>query len=201
MRFFAQLDLVGESRNDAGENFKNSITKGFLITMDTSLQTGLRTMKWGEMKNIAAQLAKSELFREAPESLLFFVIEQSTPRELKAGEVLLSPECENNHVYVLLSGLLSLHFEAPDSPEIRELEPGVSVGEISLIDETPPSAYVLAKMPSRVLPIHRSVLFGLLAEPNVVTRNLLRQLTRWIKANTAHIIQDGRRIRELIDCA
>lgn len=153
------------------------------------------------MKAIATELGRSELFQDAPECLLYFVIEQSHPRELQRGEILLSPEHENDHVYVLLSGLLSLHFEAPDAPEIREMGPGVSVGELSLIDETPPSAYVVAKLPSRVLPIHRSLLFGLLADANVVSRNLLRLLTRWIKANTAHIVQDRRRIRELVDCA
>lgn len=163
-------------------------------------RSGSPGVKWGSMKAIAAELAKSELFRDAPESLLFFVIEQTAPRELACGEILLSPERENDYVYVLLSGMLSLRFEAADAPEIRELAPGVSVGELSLIDETPPSAYVVAKVPSRVLPIHRSLLFGLVSEANVVSRNLLRLLTRWIKANTSHIVQDRQRIRELVDC-
>lgn len=171
------------------------------MNTDNPSHTHSPTVKWGSMKAIATQLAKSELFQGAPESLLFFVIEQTHPRELERGEVLLSPDSENDHVYVLLSGLLSLHFEAPDSPEIRELAPGISVGEMSLIDETRPSAYVIAKEPCRVLPIHRSVLFSLISDANVVSRNLLRLLTQWIKANTSRIVEDGQRIRELADHA
>ncbi|MGE5386504.1 MAG: GGDEF domain-containing protein [Betaproteobacteria bacterium] len=153
------------------------------------------------MKLLAAELAKSELFQDAPECLLDFVIQQCVPRALERGEILLSPERENHYVYVLLSGKFSLHFEAPDSPEIRELPAGVSVGELSLIDETPPSAYVIAKESCRVLPIHRTLLFSLISDANVVSRNLLRLLTQWIKANTRHIVQDRRQIAELADCA
>lgn len=157
--------------------------------------------KRADLKMLGAELAKSELFQDAPECLLDFVTEQSIPRTLVRGEILLSPQRENHYVYVLLSGTLSLHFEAPDSPEIRELPAGVSVGEMSLIDETPPSAYVIAKEACRVLPIHRALLFSLVSDANVVTRNLLRLLTQWIKANTHQIVQNRRQIRELADCA
>lgn len=171
------------------------------MSTDNPAQIGLSPLNWGSIKTIAAELAKSELFRDAPESLLFSVIEQTQPRDLVAGEILLSPENENNYVYVLISGRLALHFESPDAPEVRELDPGVSVGEMSLIDETPPSAYVIAKQDSRVLPIHRSLLFNLISGANVVSRNLLRLLTGWLKANTAHMVRDQQRIRELAACA
>lgn len=171
------------------------------MTFQNSIHSSSPIRNRAGMKSLAAELAKSELFQDAPESLLDFVLEQCAPRALVRGEILLSPEHGNDHVYVLLSGTLSLHFETPDSPEIRELAAGVSVGEMSLIDETPPSAYVIAKESCRVLPIHRGLLFSLVADANVVTRNLLRLLTQWIKANTQHIVRDRRQIRELADCA
>jgi len=161
------------------------------------MSTTPQTMTRGAMKAIAAELARSELFHEAPECILYLVVEQSHPRDLARGEILLSPRRPNHHMYVVLSGSLSVNFEAPDSPVIRELGRGASVGEMSLIDDSLPSAYVVAHTDCRVLAIPRAVLFELLAEANVVTRNMLRLLTRWIKANTVRIVEDGRKIAEL----
>lgn len=145
----------------------------------------------------SAELAQTELFRDAPEAVLLKVIEHAEPVRLAAGDVLLMPERLNQHVYVLLSGRLSLHFEAVDSPEVRELSAGVSVGEISAIDDTLPSAYVIAKEPCRVLPIHRDLLQQLIEDSHPVARNMLRLMGQWIKANTRHIANDQSQIQRL----
>lgn len=152
------------------------------------------------MTSIADELAKNELLRDVPESVLRLVMEHAVPLEVAPGEVLLSPERENHHVYLLLSGTLSLRFDSLDSPEIRELSAGISVGEMSLIDDAPPSAYVVAKEAGRVLRLHRDIILGLVTA-NPVAYNLLRLLTKWMKANTEHIIQDRLRISELTDHA
>ncbi|TAN52297.1 MAG: GGDEF domain-containing protein [Methylococcaceae bacterium] len=145
----------------------------------------------------STDLANTELFRNAPEAILQMVLQQSKPVRLAAGEILLSPERDNHHVYLLLSGSFGLHFNSPHSPEIRELSAGTSVGEMSVIDWTKPSAYVIAKTPSRVLPIHRDIIQQLVEDANPIACNLLRLMTRWIKANTQRIIEDQARIFEL----
>jgi len=154
---------------------------------------------------LAVQLAKTKLFEDAPADVLDLVIAHSSPRPVAPGELLLSPERDNDCVYVLLSGGLSLHFGSEDSPAVRDLPAGVSIGEMSLIDETRPSAYVIAREQSVVLPIHRDLFFRLLDDANVIGRNMLRLLTQWLRANTRHALQDRQRIDELtssalIDC-
>lgn len=144
-----------------------------------------------------ADLAKTNLFRDVPNAILRRVFEHTAPRELAAGEILLSPERDNRHVYVLLSGTLSLRFDSPESPEVRELQAGVSVGEMSAIDDTRPSAYVIAKTPSRVLSIHSDMLQQLVEESHPIARNLLRLMSQWIKANTRHIANDQTQIQRL----
>jgi signal transduction histidine kinase len=144
-----------------------------------------------------AELARTDLFRDVPEDILRRVIADSTPQQLLAGEILLSPERANHHVYLLLAGSLSLRFDSPHSPEVRELPAGVSVGEMSTIDDTPPSAYVIAKENSRVLPIHRDMLQRLVADSHPIARNLLRLMGQWIKANTRHIANDQTQIQRL----
>jgi|GEM_PF-2681571 len=158
-------------------------------------------MTRGDVKNLVRELGQSDLFRQVSECLLYLVAEQSRPRALASGEILLSPEQDNDSIHVLLSGKLSIHFESPSAPAIRELAAGVSVGELSLIDESRPSAYVVAQEPCRVLPIHRALLFSLIAEDGVVACNMLRILTRWIKCNTTQIVEHRRTIRELTGAA
>ena len=153
------------------------------------------------MDPIAEELAQTELFRDVPEAIIQLALTQSAPQELAAGEILLSPERDNHHVYLLLAGSLGVHFDSPDSPEIRTLTKGISVGEMSIIDGTPPSAYVIAKETSRVFPIHRDMLHSLVADTSPVAGNLLRMMTQWMKANTQRIVKDRTQIWELTDHA
>jgi len=150
---------------------------------------------------ILGELAQTELFRDAPQETLTQVLSRTTPTELADGEVLLSPERPNHYLYVLLAGRLGLHFGSADSKEIRELPAGVSVGEISLIDDAHPTAWIVAKGPCRVLPLPRELLFELVTDANPLAANLLRLLTHWIKLNTQRILSDQARIDELANHA
>jgi diguanylate cyclase (GGDEF)-like protein len=153
------------------------------------------------MSTIVEDLAQTELLCGASEAILQKVLFHADPVDLLPGDILLSPQRENHHVYLLLSGVLSVHFDALNSPEIRELTKGVSVGEMSIIDGTPPSAFIIAKEASRVFPIHRDLLHELVADTNPIAGNLLRLLTQWMKANTQRIVKDRAQIGELTDHA
>ena len=151
------------------------------------------------MSSLDKELAQTELLRDVSEPVLRQLMAQSTPMELAPGAVLLAPERENQHVYLLLSGVLTIHFGTQDSPPIHRLTPGVSVGEISIIDDAPPSAYVIAHEASRVFPIHRDLIHKLVSDINPMARNLLRMLARAMKANTQLIVKDRLQIWELTD--
>ena len=87
-----------------------------------------------ERAQLIQELTATELFHDVPDDILAQVLEWASPVTVPTGEVLLSPEHQNEHLYLLLSGSLALHFGSPHSPEIRELGAGVSVGEMSAID-------------------------------------------------------------------
>jgi diguanylate cyclase (GGDEF)-like protein len=150
---------------------------------------------------ITAALAQTDLFRELPESVMNRIVSSATVHELRPGEVLLSPQIENQHVYVLLSGQLGVHLGKLESPSIRELEAGASVGEMSIIESTLPSAYVVASQPSSVFPIHSELIHTLVSETSPFGRNLVRLLIHLMKANTQRIVQDLAQIGELSDQA
>lgn len=151
------------------------------------------------MSTLTDELASTDLLWDVPQATLQFLTKHSAPKTLAPGEVLLCPEVPNRYVYLLLSGTLTVHFGTADSPVIRELAQGASVGEVSIIDDTNPTAYVIAKETCRVFPIHRDLILQLLAEAHPFARNLLQMLTRWLKSNTQRIVSDRLQIWELTD--
>jgi diguanylate cyclase (GGDEF)-like protein len=153
------------------------------------------------MTPIFHDLRQIELFRDVPTAIIERILSEAMPQELAAGQVLLSPERENHHLYLLLSGLLTVHFGTCDSAPIREIHPGLSVGEMSIIDPVVPSAYVVAKSVSTVLPIHRDLIESVMADVGPMARNLLRSLAVWMKANAQRIVTDRGQIEELTDHA
>ncbi|MEQ1636343.1 MAG: GGDEF domain-containing protein [Methylococcales bacterium] len=149
------------------------------------------------MTTLRQALANTELFQDIPDELLQQVLEHANPLKLKPGLILLSPEVENHHIYILLSGLLTLHFNSPDSPSVKEFQKGQSVGELSIIDNMLPSGYVKTQKSSLVFPVHRDFLHNILTSINPVTRNLLRLLTRRMKDNIHRTIIDQSNILNL----
>lgn len=153
------------------------------------------------MTSIIQELAQTELLLNLPDAVFERVALHGSTQRIDAGQVLLTPDQDNECVFLLLDGALTIHFETPDSPAIREVAPGGSVGEMSVIDGTRPSAYVIAKVPSRVFAIHRDVIQEMVADTHSVAGNLLRLLTRWVKENTQRIVKDRWQIEELTDHA
>ena len=148
------------------------------------------------MNQLIEALAATELLRDASNALLEKVLAHASPVQLEPGELLLSPEQHNAHVYLLLEGTLSVHFNAPDSPVIRTLTQGDSAGEMSVIDDTVPSAYVKASGRCLVFPLHRDFLLALIRDTHPVAHNLLRSLTRLLKGNTQIIINEQYKITQ-----
>jgi diguanylate cyclase (GGDEF)-like protein len=155
----------------------------------------------GPYQDLIGQLVGNELLRGLGRDDLERVARHATPLDLARGEVLLSPERENEFVYLLLDGTLSIHFGTPDSPEISDLGKGASVGEISVIDDGHPTAYVIAKTPCRVHPMPRALVLDLIDGASPFARNMLRQISRWVRTNKHYFVQARMRIEELTNAA
>ncbi|CAG7856664.1 hypothetical protein MCAMS1_01232 [biofilm metagenome] len=149
------------------------------------------------MDQLIQELMNTELLKDVSDDILQQVSAHANPIELMTDELLLSPEQDNHHIYLLLSGTLTVHFHSPDAAVIRELTAGYSVGEMSIIDGSRPSAYVKAKEECRLFPLHRDFLMHLIQTTNPIAYNLLRLMTEWMKSNTQKIIKDQFQISEL----
>lgn len=112
-----------------------------------------------------------------------FVCESSSLRTLRPDDVLLSPEIDNSHVFLVLSGRLQVHVGDLMQVPVAVVEAGDCVGEMSVIDSKKPSAFVIAMEPARVLRMHRDTIWRLIDASRGLAPNLLHVLSKRLRAN------------------
>lgn len=93
-----------------------------------------------------------ELFAGIESPTLDEILAGCTVREVVDGEVILSPGQRNRVLYILLSGRIRIYLDEKDSQFI-DIKPGECVGEMSIIEDRPASAYVVAEGAGRILVI------------------------------------------------
>ena len=103
--------------------------------------------------------------------------------DIDVGEQLLSPGKKNEHIYVVLSGSLSVHVGSIDTPVLATINPGECVGEMSTIEDRDPSAFVLAAEATHLLEIHRSVLWEMVDASHDFSKNLLLVLSERVRSH------------------
>jgi len=104
-------------------------------------------------------------------------------RDLAEGEQLLSPGEKNEHVFVVLSGSLNVHVGAPETPKIATMESGECVGEMSIIEDRDPSAYVIGAEDTHLLVIHQSTLWAMVDASHEFAKNLLVVLSERVRSH------------------
>ena len=98
--------------------------------------------------------------------------------DVAEGDVLLSPERTNHCVYVVLSGRLAVHLGSLHAPKIADLAAGSCAGEMSLIEDKDPSAFVVAVEDSHLMVISHHLLWQLVDRSHTFSKNLARRAVR-----------------------
>ncbi len=117
-------------------------------------------------------------------------------RDIAAGELLLSPGEKNEHVFVVLSGRLNIHVGAPSAPALTTMEVGACVGEMSIIEDRDPSAYVIGAEASHLLVIHQSVLWAMVDASHAFAKNLLVVMSERVRSHNRVIAENYGEIRK-----
>ena len=153
-----------------------------------------------------AALAISDYKRSLLDSLQLFKgvqpedihewLQQCDRRDLDAGEILLSPDVRNENVYVVLSGSLNVHVGSEASPALTTMEPGDCVGEMSIIEDSDPSAYVIGAEATHLLIIHQSVLWGMVDASHEFAKNLLVVLSKRVRSHNRVIAENYGELRK-----
>ena len=108
-------------------------------------------------------------------------------RDLSTGELLLSPGAQNENVYIVLSGSVNVHVGSPQAPVLVTMEAGACIGEMSIIEDRDPSAYVIGAEDSHLLVIHQSVLWAMVDASHAFAKNLLVVLSERVRSHNRFI--------------
>jgi len=127
------------------------------------------------------------LFRGIDTDSLSDLLPQCGRIDVQKGDVVLSPERENHCVYVDLSGRLTVHLGSLDAPKIADLGPGACAGEMSLIEDKDPSAFVVANEPSHLMVISHTLLWRMVDRSHTFCKNLLIVLSERVRSDNEYI--------------
>jgi phosphoserine phosphatase RsbU/P len=122
------------------------------------------------------------LFAGVPVDTLQPLLEQTEILALGAGDVLLVPGQPNHNLYLLLQGHLKVHIDRVDSEEGFLIPPGECVGEISIIDGKPATAFVVAEEPAQVLVLPEARFWEEFLSIPVIAKNFMRLFANRFRA-------------------
>lgn len=118
--------------------------------------------------------AKNMFFHGVDFASVEYMLEHCFIKSLATGEILLQPDIPSDHLYLILEGELNVQLSAQEPLKHTSLIVGEYAGEISLIDGKPPSAFVVAAKPTRVLSVPHDTVWSLVNNSHEFPRNLLR---------------------------
>jgi diguanylate cyclase (GGDEF)-like protein len=135
-----------------------------------------------DASTIIKLLEKSPLFQDIPHKILAPIFKESMQISLTKGEQLLTPGIINEHVYIIISGQLSVHLTMANMDEpLAVLNPGECVGEMSVLVDSKVSAFVVAKTDCQLLAVGYSAFWSLIKGSNESARNMLDILVQRIR--------------------
>jgi CRP-like cAMP-binding protein len=125
-------------------------------------------------------LGKSRLAVELNDDERRILAEAMTLRDLKHGEVLVREGSADDHLYVVVSGVLGVVKGAGLEEEVtlNAIRPGDVVGELSFLDGATRYASLVALSDTRVLGLSRDDLEGLLETRPKVVYHVMRAIVR-----------------------
>ncbi len=148
---------------------------------------------WG---TAAASLSNTTLFANVEPEAIEGLLESCPQRRLAAGEVLLRPGEPNRTLFLILEGRVRVHLDSPDNRPFVMLNAGENVGELSVIDHKPASAWVVADGATTLLAIDQDRFWSLMNASHAVACNMLGILTQRLRASDA-AISAGQRLQQL----
>ncbi len=137
-----------------------------------------------------------ELFKGVDPAHIADLLTECGRRDLAPHEVLIEPGTRNEHVFIVLSGSLTVHVGSVDTPPLALMEPGACVGEMSIIEDRDPSAYVIGREASHLLAIHQSILWQMVDASHELAKNLLIVLSERVRSHNRVIAESYGELRK-----
>lgn len=145
---------------------------------------------------IVDELRKLEVLQRVELESVLGLLEACPLRRLEAGEVLLEAGQTNHTLYMVLAGKLSVHLDSPQSEPVAFLAPGQTVGEMSVLDDSPASAFVRAAEVTRLVAVDEQTFWRLVSASHEFAVNLLFLLASRMRDSNATLAEHSRLRRQ-----
>lgn len=148
----------------------------------------------GQLQNMNSDYKKSllsglQLFQNVNPDDVQELLQKCGRCDLEKDELLLSPGDKNEFVFVVLSGSLNVQVGSVDAPIFATVETGECVGEMSIIEDRDPSAWVIAAEPTHLMEIHKTVLWDMVDASHEFSKNLLVVLSERVRSHNHFIAE------------
>jgi diguanylate cyclase (GGDEF)-like protein len=157
---------------------------------------GMAEKRAAEWDDPYRQLECLVLFRDVDAGSVRQLLEQCVRRDVARGEVLLSPGERNENVYVVLSGSLNVHLGSAVAPPLANVDVGACVGEMSIIEDRDPSAWVTGAEQCHLLVIHQGTLWAMIDASHAFAKNLLVVLSERVRSHNRVIADNYGELRK-----
>jgi serine phosphatase RsbU (regulator of sigma subunit) len=137
----------------------------------------------GRDRRVRDHLGSLKVFEGVPAPVLADLLARCAVVDLPDGEILVQPGQRNDHVAFVIAGRLRVHLDAPDRPHDIEIPAGDCIGEMSVIDRQPVSAYVVSDGHCRLLLVPGDVFLRRLLSIPRLARNLMSLLAARMRRN------------------
>lgn len=134
-------------------------------------------------------ISRMELFHGVPYAAIEETLATSPVREFETATVLLRPGEENSSVFLVLEGTVRVHLDHSDSENWIHIGTGACIGEMSIIDGKPVSAFAVAEAGSRILEIEQNRFWNNIVSHPLAMRNLLGVLSERMRRNDRAVLK------------
>lgn len=142
------------------------------------------------------ELQRLHLFQGVQLEPLQEQLDSCSVREIEAGETLIARGQTNTYLYLLIAGRLRVYLDTMGET-LGIIEPGESVGEISIIDKQPTTAHVVAETRCRLLVMSEAALWSMVSNSHAVSINMLSLLASRLRASNTRLTESQKREREI----
>jgi CRP-like cAMP-binding protein len=148
-------------------------------------------IKKGETMSEATtnQLKKFFLFSGLPDDMLDALTQKVQKRNFASGEVIFVKGDEGDSMYVIETGWVKIVAKDSQGEELvlNQVGPGEAIGEMSLFDNEPRSAGVIALVDTSVLELKREDFENLLQKRPDIAISFIRSMSSRLRFSTTYI--------------
>ena len=146
------------------------------------------------MDGVAASLKRIDTFAELPGEDLSALAEICTPAQFESGSVIAREGYEANSLFALLNGSVGIWVDhESDSSDLLAVRPAPClVGEMSVADELPRSATIIAGSPVSGYTIDASAFKGLLERNGRIALSLMKSISRLVRSSNDSFVSELR---------